>query len=229
MTLPSAPGPASFVSIRTLPRARAEAERDPVERAVARHLGALACRRSSFSPTASCPQTKRRFAFSPTTSSTTVLKTRVLRRVGGQVLLPHLRLRAVLDDDQRAPVERAALGALHGGDEDRPVEHRAGRDVHERAAGEAGLVARDEGVLVGDDRAEVPLDQLRRARRPRAPATSPSRPPAGPPARRRSSRRPASARTAPRAPGTAPRRAPRHPRRPRSPAHRPPGRAPRCR
>ena len=58
---------------------------------------------------------------------------RVLR--GRQVLLPDLGLGALLEDDQRAPVQRAAGGVGDRGEHDRGLDAHAARHVDERPAG----------------------------------------------------------------------------------------------
>ncbi len=81
--------------------------------------------------------------------------------VGGDVLLPDLGRGALLEHDERAPLQRGLALRLHDGDDDRRLDRHAARDVDERAALPARLVARDERVLGVDDRAEVLLDELR--------------------------------------------------------------------
>ena len=57
-------------------------------------------------------------------------------------------------------MQRGLRLRLHDGHDDRHLQVHAARDVDERAALPAGLVAGDERVLAGDDRAEVLLDEL---------------------------------------------------------------------
>ena len=136
---------------------RAEAERDPVQRAVAADDGALRAEDPRVS-SRSCRSTRRRRAFWPTTSSTTPLT----EAVGGRArLVPDRGLRVLLEDHEQPPVQRGAGLLVRGRDDDRRLDRHAARHVDEGAVGPVRVVARDERGVAGDDRAQVALDELR--------------------------------------------------------------------
>jgi hypothetical protein len=82
------------------------------------------------------------------------------RGVGGQRLLPHLGLGTLLEDDQRAPVQRAAGVLVHDVEHDRRLDAHAARHVDERSVGPQRVVARGERVGALHDGTEVALDDV---------------------------------------------------------------------
>ena len=137
----------------------AEADRDPVERAVAGHLGAL----GAEDPRLLVEVLPADVAQAGVLADDE-LDDRVQQRLGlvvaGQVLLPHLGLGALLEHDQHAPLQRGAGRGGDGGQQDRGLDAHAARDPHERAAVPRVLVPAREDVVGRDDAAEVRLDQL---------------------------------------------------------------------
>ena len=138
------------------------AERDggPVELAVARHLGAL----GAEDPRALVHVLPADVAQAGVLADDQ-LDDRVEHRLAvlgaRQELLPDLGLGALVEHDQRAPVQRGARGVGDRGQQDRGLDAHAARHVDERAARPRGVVGGGEHVLVaGDDRAQVGLDQL---------------------------------------------------------------------
>ena len=151
MTLACEPGPASLVSRCTLPFARAEPERDPVERSVALDLRALRAEHPRLLGQVLAADVAQVRVRADDDLGDRV-EQRVERRVGREPLLPDLGLGALLEDDQRAPRHRGLRRGLDGGDQHRRLERRAARHVDERAAGPVGRVARGEVALVGRPR-----------------------------------------------------------------------------
>ena len=92
--------------MRTLPLRRAEAERDPVERAVAGDLGALGAEDPRLLVEVLAADVAQAGVLADDE-----LDDGVEQRLGsssaGQVLLPDLGLGALLEHDQHAPVQRA--------------------------------------------------------------------------------------------------------------------------
>ena len=122
----------------------AEAEHDPVERAVALHLGALG---------AEDPRALVELLGVDVAQVRVLADLELDHRVehgrlvaAGQVLLPDLGLGALLEHDQHAAVQDRAGGAADDGEQDRRLDAHAARDVDERAALPARLVGGREGV-----------------------------------------------------------------------------------
>ena len=74
--------------------------------------------------------------------------------VGGQPLLPHLRLGALLEHDQRAEGEGRRLGILDRCDQRRRLEALASRHVDERSAVPGAVVACNERIVARRQRPE---------------------------------------------------------------------------
>jgi hypothetical protein len=79
---------------------------------------------------------------------------------GRGVVLPYLRLGALLEDDQGAPVEGAPRGLLEHGQPDRLGEALPARHVDEDAVSPVRLVAGHEGILGRDEGAEALVDDV---------------------------------------------------------------------
>ena len=138
----------------------AEADRDPVELGVARHLGALGAEDPRLLVEVLAADVAQPGVL-PDDELDDGVEQRLGLGVGGEVLLPHLGLGALVEHDQHAALQRAAGRGGDGAEQDRRLDAHAARHVDERAAGPAGVVGRDEDVVLGgDDRAEVRLDQL---------------------------------------------------------------------
>ena len=146
----------------------AEAERDPLEVAVALDLGALAGEDPGGGGEGLAADVAQVRAGADDQLGDAV-EEGVGLGVGREVALPDLGLGALLEHDQRPPVERAAA-LLAGSRSARSAVSALMllRHVDQRAAAPAGVVDRDEGIpLAGDDRAEASAEQLRDSARRR--------------------------------------------------------------
>ena len=119
--------------------ARAEADRDPVEPAVAGDLGALGAEDPRVLVEVLAADVAQLGVLADDELDDGVEHR--LAVVGArQVLLPDLGLGALLEHDQHAAVQRRAGGVGDRGQEDRRLDAVAARDVDERAARPVGVV-----------------------------------------------------------------------------------------
>ena len=158
VTFADEPSPASCVSIRTLPRAEpkpsATQSSEPSRSTTARWVPNT----HDFSFSA-WPETNRRWALGPTTSSTTVLNSPSTSSSAERYCSHTSACGALLEDDEHPPVERVPCPDRLAGEQDR-FELHPSRHVDEVPVAQRGLVAGDEGVVGGDRGPEVALDQL---------------------------------------------------------------------
>jgi hypothetical protein len=137
-----------------------EADHDPVQNAVAGHLGALG---------AEDPRALVQVLAADITQASVLphheldhgVQQRLGLAVAGQVLLPHLRLGPLVQHDQHAPLQCGAGGRGHRGQEDRGVDADAARHPHERAAVPRVPVPAREHVVGRHHPSEVGLHELR--------------------------------------------------------------------
>jgi hypothetical protein len=139
-----------------LPVGRAEAEGDPVQRAIAADDGALAAEDPRrLLEVLQVDQAQARVLADDD------LDDAVDEPVRGRArLVPHRGLRVLFEDHEQPPVQRAAGLLVRGGDDDRGLDGHAARHVHEGAVGPVRVVARDQRGVAVDDRAQVALDEL---------------------------------------------------------------------
>src|SRR5918995_5211984 len=136
----------------------AEAEHDPVERGVALHLGPVGAEDPRALVELLGVDVAQPGALAHLELDHRVEHGRLV--AAGQVLLPHLGLRALLEHDEHAAVQDRAGGVADDRQEDRRLDLHAARHVHERPALPGRLVGGGEGVDVADDRAQVRLHEL---------------------------------------------------------------------
>ena len=126
--------------------------------AVAGDAWRAACRTPTTSRRGPGRETKRRLAFCPTTSSTTVLNRPSAAESYCSQTSASAPSSRTMSTRQFSAVSCWAWIAVSS---DRRVEPRVARDVDERAALPLRRVARDEGVVARrDDRAEVRVDEV---------------------------------------------------------------------
>ncbi len=138
---------------------RAEAERDPVERAVALDDGPL---RAEYER--ALGERLRIHEAQVGVLADYEFHDAVDEAVGvgvaRQRLMPHLRLGALLEHDQRAVVKSAAGPLMHCRQHDRRLNVKAARDVDERAIAPARVVLRGQPGACRDDASQVVLDEI---------------------------------------------------------------------
>ena len=137
----------------------AEADDDPVERAVAGHLGALGAEDPRLLVEV-LPADVAQAGVLAHDELDHGVEQRLGLLVAGQVLLPHLGLGALLEHDQHAPLQGGAGGGGDRGEQDRGLDAHVARDPDEGAAVPRVLVPAGEDVVGGHHAAEVRLDEL---------------------------------------------------------------------
>ena len=162
VTLAEEPRPASFVSIRTLPRAEPKPSASQSRDASRADLGALRCEYPRrVGKVLAAHEAKRRSLANADLGH--AVEESLCLGVASEVLLPDLSLGALLEDDERAPAHRGAGGALDGREADRHLEALPRGHVYESASGPGRLVAGDEDVVGRHDRSEMLGDEVRKA------------------------------------------------------------------
>jgi len=153
------PGAGQVGGHADLAAAPAEAERRPVERAVALHFASLGGEEPSL-----FREILGRDVVQVGGRADDQLDHGVEQGVGlvggGAVVLPDLGLGALLEYDQGAPVDGGAVGIELEVDLDRLVALDVLRHVDEHAVVQVRLVAGDKGVIGGNQRTELFLEQL---------------------------------------------------------------------